>query len=73
MCQESEASTRYFRLNRVTEEVEPVCRPCWLATRHAKAGEWTYFRGVGRFFLLYSVLPLMVLAILLTLALVWML
>lgn len=71
MCGEREASSRYFRLNRVTEEVEGLCRPCWLTLRHAKEGEWRYFLGVGRFFFLFTVLPLLILGALLGLLVAW--
>lgn len=70
LCGEREASARYYRLNRLTEEVERLCRPCWLTLRRADRGEWRYFSGVGRFFLLFTVLPVVALALLIWLAIV---
>ena len=65
LCGEREASSRYYRLNRLTEEVERLCRPCWLTLRRANGDEWKYFLGVGRFFFLFTVLPVLFLMLLL--------
>ncbi len=64
LCGEREASGRYYRLNRLTEEVEQLCRPCWLTLRRAGRGEWRYFLGVGRFFFLFTILPVLLGALL---------
>ncbi len=73
VCQEREASVRYYRLNRLTEQVDYLCRPCWLAVRRADGDEWSYFKGVSRFVFLYSVLPTLLLGLLLGALVVWLL
>ena len=64
LCGEREASARYYRLNRLRQDIEHLCRPCWLTLRRAGGGEWQYFLGVGRFFVLFTILPVLVLALL---------
>lgn len=72
-CNERKAQARYYRLNELTEEIEHLCRPCWLSSRKSGRNEWRYFRGVGRFFLLYTILPIAVLVLAGWLFLIWVL
>ncbi len=65
LCQERPASPKYYRLHGVTEEVEHICQVCWLSPRKGDRDEWKYFQGVGRLFLLYTVVPFLALAALL--------
>lgn len=73
MCGERKAEAQYYRLNRLTEQIEHLCRPCWLTLRKAEADEWEYFRGAARLILLYSVLPTVVTAFVVWLLAVWIL
>ena len=73
LCNERKAQAQYYRLNQVTEEIEHLCRPCWLTLRKGGGGEWRYFRGASRFLLLYSVLPVVVLILAAWLLVIWIL
>jgi hypothetical protein len=73
MCGERKAEAQYYRLNRLTEQIEHLCRPCWLTLRKAEADEWEYFRGAARLILLYSVLPTVVTALVVWLLAAWIL
>ena len=72
-CKERRAQAQYYRLNELSEEIEHLCRPCWLTLRKSERDEWRYFRGVGRFFLLYTVLPLVSIALVIWLLVTWIL
>lgn len=73
MCRERTAEAGYYRLNRLTEEVEHLCQPCWLTLRKASADEWTYYRGAARMILLYTVIPVLVTALVVWLVALWVL
>jgi hypothetical protein len=73
VCGERSADARYYRLNTVTEGLQQLCRPCWLALRKAERGEWRYFRGVGRLIFLYTVLPAAATALAVWLLATWLL
>ncbi len=66
LCGERKAEPQYYRVNRVTERIEHLCRTCWLGLRKAERDEWEYYRGAGKLMLYYSVIPIVV-----TAALVW--
>ncbi len=72
MCRERKAVAQYYRLNRLTEQIDHLCRPCWLTLRKAE-DEWDYFRGASRLLLLYTVIPVVVTALLVWLLAVWIL
>ncbi len=63
VCEEREVDPRYYRFNTVTESLQHVCRPCWLALRKVERQEWRYFRGAVRLVWLYTVLPALVTAL----------
>ena len=73
LCGEREAAPRYYRANRLTEQIEHLCRPCWLTVRKAGQGDWTYFQGAGRLVLLYTVLPVALTVLVVWLAAMWIL
>jgi hypothetical protein len=72
MCGERKAEARYYRLNPVNEEIQHLCRPCWITARRAET-EWEYFMGAGKLLLYYTVIPVIVTAALvwLAVALIW--
>ncbi len=63
MCGDKAAEARYYRLNRLTETIEHLCRPCWLALRKAETDEWEYFRGAAKLLFYYTVLPVVITAL----------
>jgi hypothetical protein len=63
VCGERKAEARYYRLNRLSEEIEHLCRPCWLTLRKARQDDWSYFRGAARLVLLFTVLPVLATAL----------
>ena len=69
MCGERKAEAKYYRLNPLTEEIQHLCRPCWIAARKAE-GEWEYFKGAAKLLLYYTVIPVFVAAVLVWLAVV---
>jgi hypothetical protein len=73
MCHERKAEAQYYRMNTVTEGIEHLCRPCWLALRKSEADDWRYYKGAGRLVLLYTVLPVVVTAVVVWLLAVWIL
>lgn len=64
MCGDKAAEARYYRLNRLSETIEHLCRPCWLALRKAERDEWEYFRGAAKLLFYYTVLPVVITAVL---------
>lgn len=73
LCGERAAAPQYYRASRLTEQIEHLCRPCWMAVRKGGEDDWSYFRGAGRLLLLYTVLPVMATAALVWLAAMWIL
>ena len=73
VCGERDAAPQYYRLNRLNEEVEQLCRPCWLTLRKATGDDWSYFRGAARLLLVYTVLPVVVTAAVVWLIAMWIL
>jgi hypothetical protein len=71
MCRERRAEAQYYRVNTVTEGIEHLCRPCWLGLRKAERDEWRYFKGAGQLVLLYTVLPVLVTALVVWLLAAW--
>lgn len=73
LCGERAAAPEYYRANRLTEKIEHLCRPCWVALRKGREADWSYFRGAGRLLLFYTVLPAVAAALLAWLAAMWIL
>lgn len=73
LCAEREAAAQYYRVNTLTEAIEHLCRPCWLAVRKAQRDEWRYFRGAARLILLYTVLPALATGLVVWLLTLWVL
>jgi hypothetical protein len=73
MCNERRAAPQYYRVNEVTEQVEHLCRACWIMLRKSERDDWRYFRGAARLILLYTVLPVGIAAILVWLLASWIL
>ena len=63
LCGEQKADARYYRLNPLTEEIQHLCKACWIASRKAES-EWDYFKGAGRLLLYYTILPVLATALL---------
>ncbi len=63
MCGEQAAEARYYRLNRLTETIEHLCRPCWLTLRKRERDDWQYFRGAAQLLFFYTVLPVLATAL----------
>ncbi len=72
-CGERTAAAQYYRVNSVSEGVQHLCRPCWLMLRKSERDDWRYYRGAARLILLYTVLPVVVSAIIVWLLAVWIL
>lgn len=73
ICGERRADARYYRVNTLTEDIEHLCRICWLGLRKTERDDWRYFKGAARLILLYSVLPVLITALIVWLALRWVL
>jgi hypothetical protein len=73
MCKERRAAPQYYRVNEVTEQVEHLCRACWIALRRSERDDWQYFKGATRLVLLYTVLPVVVAVIVAWLLISWIL
>ncbi len=73
LCGERTAAAQYYRVNSLTEDIEHLCRPCWLMLRKAGRDEWRYFRGAARLLLLYTVLPVLATGLAVWLLFLWVL
>jgi hypothetical protein len=73
VCEERKAAAQYYRLNRLSEQVEHLCRPCWLTLKRAAGDDWRYFQGAARLVLLYTVIPTVATALVVWLLAMWLL
>lgn len=71
VCNERRAAPQYYRMNQLTEQMEHLCRACWLTLRKVERSDWVYFRGAARLLLLYTVLPVMITALVVWLLVTW--
>ncbi|UCF18220.1 MAG: hypothetical protein JSU87_09660 [Gemmatimonadota bacterium] len=73
VCGERDAAPQYYRLNRLDERIEQLCRTCWMTLRKVGADDWSYFRGAARLILFYTILPVAATALAVWLIAMWIL
>jgi hypothetical protein len=71
MCGEDTADARYYRLNSLTEQIDHLCRPCWLTLRKSERSDWEYFKGASKLIFYYTILPVVITALLVWILVAW--